>query len=55
MKRWYLRFLKWYGAPSENDEYLDDWLQFSTWRVYFLGLATTLIPALLLFEWLGLV
>ena len=54
MPAWYRRFLEWYGKPSENDDFVDDWLQWSTWRIYVLGVAIGLIPALLLIRFAGL-
>ena len=54
MLRWYRHFLEWYGQQNEDDQYVDDWLQVSTWRVYALGVLVGYLPVALLIRLFGL-
>jgi hypothetical protein len=54
MKALFLRFLVWFGQPSENDQYVEDWLNFGQWRVFCLGAATVALPVLLGVWWFKL-
>ncbi len=54
MKAQFLRFLLWFAKPSENDQYVEDWLNFGLWRAFSLGAATVALPVLLLVWWVKL-